>query len=174
MVLLSCIYRLQLWLDELCSVSIDPSLHVVWSPDPSFTVTTAHLVLTDSLASSESSKYVLLHWCVCVCVCSCTELHSRYSVKLMLEIDVVTVCRVEECGGNLAFPLQREKLIDILKHEVRNSLEGREQALGEGREYWRGEGILERGGSTGRGEGERDASKRTFLVTGIGSTYEVS
>ena len=42
----------------------------------------------------------------------------RFSVKLVLRVERVTVERAKECGGDIEFPLQREKLMGILKHQV--------------------------------------------------------
>ncbi len=41
-------------------------------------------------------------------------------MKLVLKVDSVTVGRAEECGGDLSFPLQRDKFFGILKHQVRD------------------------------------------------------
>ena len=42
----------------------------------------------------------------------------RCSVKVLLKVDQVTVTRTKECGGDLSFPFQRERLIQTLKHQV--------------------------------------------------------
>ena len=39
-------------------------------------------------------------------------------MKVVLKVDCVTVSRVEECGGDLSFPLHRDKLMAVLKHQV--------------------------------------------------------
>ena len=41
------------------------------------------------------------------------------SVRVVLAVEEVTVERSEECGGDLTFPLQRDKLLSVLKHQVR-------------------------------------------------------
>ena len=48
------LFSLHQWLTELCLATSDPSLRVVWKPDPSFALATAGLVVTDSLGSPES------------------------------------------------------------------------------------------------------------------------
>lgn len=53
-------FRLQAWLSELCLASTDPALRVIWQPDPSFTLTVANLIVTDSLAADESKRYEAL------------------------------------------------------------------------------------------------------------------
>ena len=52
-----CCPRLQQWLEELCGTTTDPSLGVVWEPDPSLTCTTARLTISDSLAASKGYVY---------------------------------------------------------------------------------------------------------------------
>lgn len=88
---------LQGWLSELCSASVDPTLRVMWQPDPSFTLTVANLIVTDSLTAGES---------------------KRCNVRLVLKVGQVVLTRDKECGGEISFQLQRETLLRILKHEV--------------------------------------------------------
>ena len=44
-------------------------------------------------------------------VCSC-------QMKVVLKVDKVMVERSEDCGGNITFPLHKDKLLSVLKHYV--------------------------------------------------------
>lgn len=46
-------------------------------------------------------------------------------MKVVLKVEQVTVGRAKECGGDLTFPLQQEKLVRVLKHQVRGRCQPR-------------------------------------------------
>ena len=41
------------------------------------------------------------------------------TVRVVLKVDKVTMKREEVCGGDLTFPIQRDKLFTVLKQQVR-------------------------------------------------------
>ena len=65
-------------------------------------------------------------------------------MKVVLKVDKVTVERGEECGGDLTFPFQQEKLLLVLKHQVCSLVEGEVQG-------WSGYPGIERRGGWGEG-----------------------
>jgi hypothetical protein len=40
---------------------------------------------------------------------------------MVLKVGQVTVTRAKECGGEITFQLEQDKLLRVLKHEVRSS-----------------------------------------------------
>ena len=114
--LVGLLCSLQRWLVDLCSSCKDPMLSVIWVPDIAFTSATAKLQLADP--PSTTPRYVWRYLGPTRLWCKTDQLSFLYScsLQLKLSVDEITVQQIE--GKTITFPLEEQKLLRILKHQV--------------------------------------------------------